>query len=57
MNLKDKHFLNAYVKQATLQHEKLDGTGYPLRISGEEIKYEVSQIAGITDVYDAVNIR
>ncbi len=52
--LKDKHFLNAYVKQATLQHhEKLDGTGYPLRISGEEIN-TVSQIVGITDVYDAM---
>lgn len=40
--------------QATLQHhEKLDGTGYPLRISGEEIN-TVSQIVGITDVYDAM---
>lgn len=52
--LKDKHFLNAYVKQATLQHhEKLDGSGYPSRISGDEISI-ISQIVGIADVYDAM---
>lgn len=52
--LKDKHFLNAYIKQATLQHhEKLDGSGYPLRTTGEDISI-ISQIVGIADVYDAM---
>lgn len=52
--LKDKNFLSAYVKQATLQHhERLDGTGYPNRTSGEEVSL-ISQIIGIADVYDAL---
>ncbi len=52
--LKDKNFLSAYVKQATYQHhERLNGTGYPNRTSGEEISI-ISQIIGITDVFDAM---
>lgn len=52
--LKDKNFLSAYVKQATLQHhEKLDGSGYPNRTSGKEIS-QISQIIGIADIFDAM---
>lgn len=52
--LKDKNFLSAYVKQATLHHhEKLDGTGYPQRISGDALSLN-AQIVGIADIYDAM---
>lgn len=52
--LKDKNFLASYVKQATFQHhERLNGSGYPNRSSGEEISL-ISQIVGITDVFDAM---
>lgn len=52
--LKDKAFLSAHVKQATLQHhERLNGTGYPNRVPASELS-EVSQIIGMTDVYDAL---
>lgn len=52
--LKDKNFLASYVKQATFQHhERLNGTGYPNRSSGEDISI-ISQIVGITDVFDAM---
>lgn len=52
--LKDKNFLSAYVKQATLQHhEKLDGTGYPNRVQGEALSLN-AQIVGIADIYDAM---
>jgi putative nucleotidyltransferase with HDIG domain len=34
-------------------HEKLDGTGYPDRLRGEEIP-RAAQIIGIVDVYDAL---
>lgn len=52
--LKDKTFLSAYVKQAALHHhEKLNGSGYPNRIQGEELTLN-SQIIGISDIYDAM---
>lgn len=52
--LKDKNFLPSYVKQATYQHhERLNGTGYPNRTAGEEVSI-ISQIVGITDVFDAM---
>lgn len=42
---------------ATLHHEKLDGTGYPFGIKGDEISLEV-RIVAIADVVSAlVNIR
>ena len=34
-------------------HEKLDGTGYPDRLRGEEIPL-AAQIIGIVDVFDAL---
>ncbi len=52
--LKDKIFLSAYVKQATLHHhEKLNGTGYPQRVAGEDLGLN-AQIVGIADIYDAM---
>ncbi|TGY44326.1 HD domain-containing protein [Clostridium sartagoforme] len=42
---------------ATLHHEKLDGTGYPFGLKGDEISLEV-RIVAIADVVSAlVNIR
>lgn len=41
-------------KLAILQHhEKLDGTGYPLRITSDRIS-QVAQIISIADIYDAL---
>lgn len=34
-------------------HEKLDGTGYPLGLAGDEIS-DYGKMAAITDVYDAI---
>jgi HD-GYP domain-containing protein (c-di-GMP phosphodiesterase class II) len=34
-------------------HEKIDGTGYPSGLVGEQIPY-VSRVAAICDVYDAL---
>ncbi len=51
--LKDKP-LERDVKLAALQHhERYNGTGYPLRITGGEIEY-FSSIVAIADVYDAM---
>jgi HD-GYP domain-containing protein (c-di-GMP phosphodiesterase class II) len=38
---------------ASLHHEKLDGSGYPLRLVDEEIPLG-SKIIGIADIYDAL---
>lgn len=52
--LKEHAFLSAYVKAIAFQHhEHLDGTGYPTRMSGENI-HQLSQIVGIADIYDAM---
>lgn len=52
--LRDKHYINAYAKQATLQHhEKLDGSGYPSSIKGKDLTI-ISQIVGVADVFDAM---
>ena len=34
-------------------HERLDGSGYPDRLRGEEVPL-LAQIIGVVDVYDAV---
>ena len=34
-------------------HERLDGTGYPYRLSGEELS-DAARILGVCDVYDAL---
>lgn len=36
-----------------MHHEKYDGTGYPLRVSGEQITY-FARVIAIADVYDAL---
>ncbi|MCH4888626.1 HD-GYP domain-containing protein [Acidaminobacter sp. JC074] len=52
--VKDKTYLSAYIKQIVLQHhECIDGSGYPQRLSGEDIS-EIAQIVGIADIYDAM---
>lgn len=38
---------------ARLHHEKIDGTGYPLGLSGEQIPV-IARMAAICDVYDAL---
>lgn len=37
-------------------HEKMDGTGYPLRMRGENIPY-FARIVGICDIFDALTSR
>lgn len=51
--LKDKN-LDERVKLAALQHhERYDGKGYPLRLSGDQTEY-FSSIVAVADVYDAM---
>lgn len=38
---------------STMHHEKLDGTGYPLGLKGEQLS-EVGRMASIVDIYDAL---
>ncbi len=48
------HPLAALVKDAIgLHHERPDGKGYPLRLSGEAIP-EVAKIVGVCDAFDAM---
>jgi HD-GYP domain-containing protein (c-di-GMP phosphodiesterase class II) len=37
-------------------HEKLDGTGYPLRVKGEEIPIQ-SRMLTVCDIYDALTAK
>ncbi len=37
-------------------HERVNGTGYPLGLSGEEIELE-SKILAVCDVYDAITVK
>lgn len=49
-----KFNLNEHVKKSALMHhERVDGTGYPLHIKGDEID-RFAQIISIADVYDAM---
>jgi HD-GYP domain-containing protein (c-di-GMP phosphodiesterase class II) len=41
---------------ATLHHERLDGSGYPRRLKGNEIGM-IGSIAGIVDTFDALTAR
>ena len=46
--------INEHIKNAALMHhEKCDGTGYPLRLTGEKIDPYARMVA-IADVYDAM---
>lgn len=46
--------INEHIKNSALMHhEKCDGTGYPLKLSGDKIDYYAKLVA-IADVYDAM---
>jgi putative nucleotidyltransferase with HDIG domain len=50
--LGEQHVWNAYVKVAVLMHhERSDGSGYPLKLKGDEIN-EIAKIVAICDVFD-----
>ncbi|BEP28168.1 HD-GYP domain-containing protein [Helicovermis profundi] len=52
--LKDKTYINAYIKAITLQHhEHLDGSGYPHRVDSSKIN-RYAYIIGIAYIYDAM---
>ena len=50
--LGEQHVWNAYVKVAVLMHhERNDGSGYPLKLKGDEIN-QFAKIVSICDVFD-----
>ena len=50
--LGEQHIWNAYVKVAVLMHhERNDGSGYPLKLKGDEIN-QIAKIVSICDVFD-----
>ena len=49
----DEKFKKVAVNVAHYHHEKWDGSGYPNRISGEDIPYE-ARIMALADVFDAL---
>lgn len=52
--IKNQTFANAYNKVIALQHhERLDGSGYPKGIKGDEI-HRLSRHVAIADMYDAM---
>jgi putative nucleotidyltransferase with HDIG domain len=52
--IKDNDALTAITKNIVLlHHEKLDGSGYPYQLKGDEIKRHV-RISTIADIFDAV---
>lgn len=46
-------YLGKYVPYAYMHHEREDGSGYPLRLKGEEIPFEV-KILAVADVFEAL---
>lgn len=52
--LKDNMYVNSISRVVALQHhERVDGTGYPSGIMGDEIN-ECAKIVAVADVYDAL---
>jgi len=51
--LKDKNIDNSVKLCALMHHERCDGTGYPLGITGDKID-SLAKIVAIADVYDAM---
>lgn len=50
--LGEQHVWNAFVKVAVLMHhERCDGSGYPLKLKGDEIN-QIAKIVAICDVFD-----
>jgi HD-GYP domain-containing protein (c-di-GMP phosphodiesterase class II) len=55
--LKNVRAINEGVKLAALQHhEKVDGSGYPLRLDGSKI-HIYAKIVGITDIFHAMTLN
>lgn len=54
--LKNVKAINEGVRLAALQHhEKVDGTGYPLRLKGEQL-HIYAKIVGVADVFHAMTL-
>lgn len=51
--LKKQDFPKEIVDVVMLHHERLDGSGYPYGLKGEEIP-ELAQIVAVADIYDAL---
>ncbi|MBM7614753.1 HD-GYP domain-containing protein [Alkaliphilus hydrothermalis] len=52
--IKSYDFINNDIKQAVLlHHERIDGSGYPLRLKGDKIPL-LAKIVAIADVYNAL---
>lgn len=55
--LSNQTAINTGVKLAALQHhERIDGTGYPLKISGDQI-HIYAKICAIADIYHAMTLN
>lgn len=53
-HLKERHLVNENIYNGIIQHhEKIDGTGYPMRLSGTQI-HPYARILAVADVYDAL---
>lgn len=51
--IEEDHFVNTAVNVGRYHHEKWNGQGYPMGLSGEQIPIE-ARIMAIADVYDAL---
>lgn len=51
--VEEEHFVNVAVNVARYHHEKWNGQGYPMGLTGEQIPLE-ARIMAIADVYDAL---
>ncbi|MBR1598042.1 MAG: HD-GYP domain-containing protein [Lachnospiraceae bacterium] len=51
--LKSKNVDEEIAQAALMHHEKCDGTGYPMKVTGDKICY-TAKVIGIVDVYEAM---
>ncbi len=54
--IKDRSIDNRIKNAALMHHERLDGSGYPQKLKGDQID-ELAKIVAIADVYDALTSR